>query len=72
MRLACLPIRSFTSRSELGDELEPVDVVTVYHVFDAFVERDKDARTLGGSEVVVHGHQLELRTFREVGRLVYE
>ena len=52
---ALLPIRSFTSGSHLGDEVEAVHVVASLEVFDPFVDGLKQSSPLLRIEIIVDG-----------------
>jgi len=68
---ALLPIRSFTSGSYLGDEVEAVHVVTPLEVFNAFVDGLKQSSPLLWFEIIINGEQLDLGAIRQLGGFIH-
>jgi hypothetical protein len=68
---ALLPIRSFTSRSHLGDEVEAVRVVAPLEISDTGVQGLKQLSPLLRIEIIIDGKQLDLGAIRQLGRLIH-
>ena len=70
-RLARLLTRSFTTSSQLRDELEAVAIVATGDVRRALVESPKQLGSLSVVQVVAERHELEIRAVRKIGRCVH-